>query len=114
MKKRLGMTIAVAILISAASMKWSNVSVSGQTAAVQTERVTVTVPISYRQDRRVVLGAEPVVADVLQQRVRQLLETRAQKTVFLSADRDVTWGEVIDVMDLLKAAGAEQVALISN
>jgi biopolymer transport protein ExbD len=112
MKKSIGMAIAVAILVGAAIQ--SHASVSAQTASVQAERVTVTVPISYRQDRRVVLGNEPVAADVLQLRVRQLMETRAQKTVFLSADRDITWGEVIDVMDLLKAAGAEQVALTSN
>ena len=112
MKKSLEMTIAIVILVGAAMMKWSNVPVSGQTAAVQTERVTVTVLISYRQDRRVLLGADPVAADVLQQRVRQLMET--QKTVFLSADRDITWDELMEVMDVLKAAGAEQVAINSN
>lgn len=114
MKKSLEITIAIVILVGAATMKWSNVPVSGQTAAVQTDRVTVTVPISFRQDRRVLLGADPVAADVLQQRVRQLMEARAQKTVFLKSDRDFTWDELIEVMDVLKAAGAEQVAINSN
>ena len=39
------------------------------------ERVEVTVPLSYRQNHSVYLGTELVRADVLQERVRQKMET---------------------------------------
>lgn len=115
MKKSIGLIVAlVAILVGAAPLKWPSVSLSGQMASMQVERVNVTLSTSYRQDRRVLLGSEPVTADVLQQRVRQVIETSGQNQVFLIADRDITVGEAVEFMDLLKAAGAERVALISN
>ena len=42
------------------------------------------------------------------------METRVQKNVFMRADRDITVGEEIGLMDRLKATGAEQLALIAN
>jgi biopolymer transport protein ExbD len=111
MKKSVGTAIAVAILVGAAIQ--SDTSVSGQTASVQAT-VTVNVPISYRQGRRVFLGTEPLTVGALRERVRQRLETSAQKKVILSADRNITVGEAVELMDLLKAAGAEQIALTSN
>jgi biopolymer transport protein ExbD len=115
MKKSIGMAIAVAILAVAARFQSSQTSVSGQTASVQAEgALTVNVPISYRQDRRVALGTEPLSVGTLRERVRQRLETSAQKKVILNCDRDITVGEAVELMNFLKAAGAEQVALTSN
>src|ERR1700730_13630345 len=46
------------------------------------ERVELTIPEAFRQSRTVFLGKNQVKADVLQERVRQLMEGRDQKEVF--------------------------------
>ena len=51
---------------------------------------------------------------VLQERVRQKMETAAQKDVFLRGDRGVNLGQVMEVTDLLKAAGVEHVGLVTK
>ena len=71
----------------------------------------ITVPLAYRQTRIVFLGREPVRVAVLQERVRQKMETAAKKDVFLGGDRGVNLGELMEVFSLLKAAGVEHVGI---
>lgn len=78
------------------------------------ERVEISVPLTYRQNRMVYLGTETVNMSVLQERVRQKMETAAQKDVFLRGDRGVNLGEVMEVVDLLKAAGVRNVGLVTK
>jgi biopolymer transport protein ExbD len=78
------------------------------------DRVEISVPLTYRQDHTVYLGTESVTMTVLQERVRQKMETAAQKDVFLRGDRGVNLGEVMEVVDLLKAAGVRNVGLVTK
>jgi len=78
------------------------------------ERVEISVPLAYRQTHAVYLGTESVNMSVLQERVRQKMEAAAQKDVFLRGDRGVNLGEVMEVVDLLKAAGVRNVGLVTK
>src|SRR5437879_3543917 len=64
--------------------------VSTRTTQISGERVFVTIPISYRKNRFVSVGNgkidEPVLADVLQERIRQLMERASDKKVYLRGD----------------------------
>src|SRR5262245_20601247 len=61
------------------------------------EALTVTVPVSFRQDHRVFIGKELVSIDVLAERVKQALVGRANQDVLLAADGAVTVQEEITV-----------------
>src|SRR5437763_8286798 len=50
---------------------------------IQGERIFVTVPSAYRQNHLVYLGDEALRLEVLQERVRQKMETAADKQVYL-------------------------------
>src|SRR5438874_8185015 len=56
-----------------------NLPVARRSAQMTGERIEVTVPLTYRKDRVVYLGTEAIRADVLQERVRQKMETANQK-----------------------------------
>jgi biopolymer transport protein TolR len=81
---------------------------------VTAQPVYVTVPLSYRTDRRVQLGDEMISVDVLQERVRQTLGGRPDKDVFLRTDGAVTMQEVLQVFDRLKEAGVEKVGILTQ
>src|ERR687897_2701712 len=49
---------------------------------ISSERLFVDVPLSFKDDRRVFLGKEPVGVAVLAERLRQLLVNRSDKQVF--------------------------------
>ena len=90
-----------------------NLPVARRAQAITGERVEVTVPLTYRNDHMVYLGNEKIRAAVLQERVRQKMETAAQKDVFLRGDKGVSLGEVMEVTDALKAAGVEHVGIVA-
>jgi biopolymer transport protein ExbD len=91
-----------------------NLPVASRSQEIASERVFVSVPLSFRQDRRVFIGTEPVRIEVLGERVRQLMLNKTDKQVFLRGDGKVELQELIDIMDRLKAAGVEKVGIVSR
>jgi len=79
-------------------------------------RLYITVPANYRQDRRVMLGDDrtgiPVTA--LAERMRQAMQGREQKEVFLRGDGTVQLQDLTDVMDRLKDGGVERVGILTQ
>ena len=91
-----------------------NLPVSRRSPQITSERLFVTVPLSFRQDQRVYLNDEPVPLSALDERMRQAMQTRSDKAVYLRGDGGVELQELIEVMDRLKAAGVEQVGIVSK
>src|SRR5947199_4064897 len=60
-----------------------NLPVVQRASAIEGERLFVTVPLEYRQSRIVYLNEERIRVDVLQERMRQAMETNRDKEVFL-------------------------------
>jgi biopolymer transport protein TolR len=82
--------------------------------AVTAQPIYVTVPVSFRNDRRVQLGDESMSVDVLQERLSQSLLSRADKNVFLRTDGAVTMQEVMQVFDRLRDAGVDKVGILTQ
>ena len=92
-----------------------NLPVATRASQIEGERVFVTVPANYRQNRtRDLLGDDPVRADALQERIRQKVEPLTEKQVFLQGDRGVLYEDLIDVFDRLQAAGVTKVGLVTR
>ena len=79
-----------------------------------TEPFYVTVPTSYRSDRRVQIGDEWVSVDVLAERMRQVMLTRTDKQVYLRGDGAVTLQDLMDVFGRLKEAGIQSVGIVAQ
>jgi len=78
------------------------------------ERVEVTIPGTYRESRMIYLGKEQVRAEVFQERLRQQLEGRSDKEVFLRGDSAVQYQDLMDVIDMLKAAGVQNIGMVAR
>jgi len=91
-----------------------NLPVASRSQEIASERVFVDVPLSYRDDRRVFLGKESIRVDVLTERVRQLMLTRADKQVYIRGDGEVSLQELMEVLDRLKEAGVQNAGIISK
>jgi len=91
-----------------------NIPVSTRSGQIANERVFVSIPLAYRQNRVVYLGDEPIRAEILQERIRQKMENRSDKEVYLRGDAGVQYQELMEIFDRLKAAGVEKVGLITK
>lgn len=76
------------------------------------ERLFVTVPLAFRTEGIVQVGDDHVRVGALAERMRLEMIDRAEKQVFLRGDGEITYRELVSVMDLLKEAGVEEVGLV--
>jgi biopolymer transport protein TolR len=88
--------------------------VARRATQVTGERVEVTVPASYRESHFVYVGKEQIPARALQERIRQQMETRDTKEVFLRGDGSVQYQDLMEVFDMLKGAGVQNVGLVAK
>jgi biopolymer transport protein ExbD/biopolymer transport protein TolR len=74
------------------------------------------VKVSITRDSQVFLspGLERVNPDDLAPKVRDLLQNRVDKTVFLRADARAKYGKVEDVVDNLRSGGVDQLGLLAD
>jgi biopolymer transport protein ExbD len=88
--------------------------VATRTAQISGERLYVTVPADYRQNRRVFMGKESLPVSVLQERIRQRMEAAVDKQVYLQGDSQVQIQELIEVLDELRDAGVQNVGIVTQ
>ena len=81
---------------------------------VTAQPIYVTVPATFRADRRLQIGDETISVDLLEERMRQVLGGTEDRNVFVRTDGQVTMQEFMQVTDLLKDAGVEKVGLLTQ
>ena len=91
-----------------------NLPVARRTQQITDQRVFITVPLAFRQNRKVRLGDEPVPLDMLAERVKQMMDGKTDRDVFLRGDGGIMLQELLDVMDRLKEAGVEKVGIVAK
>jgi biopolymer transport protein TolR len=81
-----------------------------------------------QQSNQVVLGIEespsgPIMTvnkspvgtmEELEQRLRDIYQTRSDKTIFVRASGQILYGRVVEAMDAARAAGVERIGIISE
>ena len=70
--------------------------------------------VTIDRGKNVYLNAVPVPKGQLQSRVTQVLEDKSDKIVIIKADEEVAYSAVMDTMDELRAAGIEDIGLITD
>jgi biopolymer transport protein TolR len=114
------MLVLLIIFMVAAPMMQQGLAVSlpqqrnARPMPADSQPIYVTVPTAFSRNRLVQLGNESINLNVLTERIRQRLERREDKQVFLRGDADVTMQHLMDVMDRLKAGGVEKVGIVTR
>jgi biopolymer transport protein TolR len=82
--------------------------VASQSDSDPEDRITV----SVNEQERVYLGDRPIALPLLEDTLRQMMQGRASKVVYLRADERLRYGKVIEVVDKAKRAGVEQIGFV--
>ena len=111
------MLVLLIIFMVAAPMMQQGIDVklpqSRRAQAIEAARVYVTIPLSYRQDQMLYLDQERVRLEVFQERIRQKMEGKGDKQVYLRGDAGIRYQELMSVMDRLKDAGIVNIGLMA-
>jgi biopolymer transport protein ExbD/biopolymer transport protein TolR len=82
--------------------------------AMQAADKSDAVLVAVTRDGKVYLGSDQMQAEDLPSKVKDLLTNKLDKTVFLKADQRANYGKVVDVVDNLRAAGVDQLGLLTE
>lgn len=70
--------------------------------------------LEYSADRRISINNQDVTLPGLQSRLREIFETRRDKTMFIAGAGTLSYGEIIEVIDAAKGAGVEKVGIVTE
>jgi biopolymer transport protein ExbD len=107
------MLVLLIIFMVAAPMMTRGIDVdlpqTSSAAPVDEQRVEV----SLDREGQLWLGDRPVHPDLLGSEMRRLARMRPDSGVFLRADARAAYGNVLKVMDLIRASGIERIAMVT-
>ena len=70
--------------------------------------------LEINSEQSMVLNQEPVTIENLEQKFRDLLPSLEEKSLVLKADKNVSHGTVVKVMDLAKLCGLEKLIIATQ
>jgi biopolymer transport protein ExbD/biopolymer transport protein TolR len=70
--------------------------------------------VAVMRDGTIFLGQDKVSADQLAEKVKDKLENKADKQVFVKADARAKYGAVVEVVDNVRSAGVDQLGLLTE
>jgi biopolymer transport protein TolR len=70
--------------------------------------------VSIKKDGKVYISDYEVTVDFLREKLLKILEGRESREVFMSADKSVPYGVVVRVMSEIKAAGIENLGMVTD
>ena len=70
--------------------------------------------LEFTADRQIAVNKQPVAMDSLQDYLRDVFETRKDKTMFIAGAGTLRYGDIIRVIDAAKGAGVEKVGIVTE
>jgi biopolymer transport protein TolR len=110
------MLVLLIIFMITAPMLHQGIEVALPKAEADAMQLKIDDPIvlSINRDGIVYIQEEPVHPTQLIERLLPLVEARQGETVFLKGDRDVPYGSVVEVLDILHRGGIEQIGMVTE
>src|ERR1051326_4146572 len=70
--------------------------------------------VAVSRDGRIYLGNKQIAMDEITTKVKDMISGKLDKTVFLKSDTRAKYGDVVKVVDNLRAAGLDQMGLLTE
>ncbi len=106
------MLVLLIIFMVTAPMMQSGIQVNLPTAETKTNPSSGGLILTVTKDRYIYMQDRNLNLYLLESQLKNYFHNREKKIVFLKADKDVSYGYVISVMDIIKKAGIETVGMI--
>jgi biopolymer transport protein ExbD len=96
------------------TQKGVDINLPLETKAPATNEPSTQVMLEYTADRQITINKQPVTINDLESRLREIFETRKEKTMFIAGDGNLRYGDIIAVIDAAKGAGIEKVGIVTE
>ncbi len=106
------MLVLLIIFMITAPMMQSGITVNLPSAETKTNPSSGGLVLAITKDHFIYMDGKIINLYLLESRIKNYFFNKKKKIVFIKADKDVSYGYVIGVMDVLKKAGIETVGMI--
>lgn len=106
------MLVLLVIFMVTAPMMQSGITVNLPTAETKSNPSSGGLVLTVTKDRYIYMENRNINIFLLESRLKNYFMSKKKKIVFLKADKDVSYGYIIHVMDVIKKAGIETVGMI--
>ena len=70
--------------------------------------------LAITKDGKVYLGSDPIAVDKITAKVKDRIADKLDKTVYVKADARAKYGDVVAVVDMVRAAGVDSLGLLTE
>ena len=106
------MLVLLVIFMVTAPMMQSGINVNLPSAETRSNPSSGGLVLTVTSDRYIYMENTNINLFLLESRLKNYFMNKEKKIVFLKADKDVSYGYIINVMDVIKKAGIETVGMI--
>ncbi|MEN8152648.1 MAG: biopolymer transporter ExbD [Acidobacteriota bacterium] len=106
------MLVLLIIFMVTAPMMQSGININLPTAETPSTPSSGGLVLSVTKDHYIYIDNKIINLYLLESKLKNYFYKRKKKIVFLKADKDVSYGYVIKVMDVIKKAGIETIGMI--
>ncbi|MEK7370983.1 MAG: biopolymer transporter ExbD [candidate division NC10 bacterium] len=106
--------VLLLIFMLTAPLMHRGIDVSLPKSAAKPTAVEERVVLTLTKDRMVFINDKPVPLAGLEPRLRDVLKSRADKTIYLKADQGLQYGFVVETMDRVRRAGVEKLGMVTE
>ena len=96
------------------SQKGLDINLPPETNQPQQNNPISQIVLEYTADKKISINHQDVQLPELEERLRTIFEERKDKTMFISGDGSLRYGDIINVIDAAKGAGVEKVGIVTE
>ena len=96
------------------SQKGLDINLPPETNAPQQQTTISQIVLEYTADKKISINHQDVGLQELEEKLRTIFEDRKDKTMFISGDGALRYGDIINVIDAAKGAGVEKVGIVTE
>ena len=96
------------------SQKGLDINLPPETNTPQQNQPISQIVLEYSADKKISINHQDVGLNELEEKLRTIFEDRKDKTMFISADGALRYGDIVNVIDAAKGAGVEKVGIVTE
>ena len=96
------------------SQKGLDINLPPETNTPQQNQPISQIVLEYTADKKISINHQDVTLQDLEEKLRVIFEERKDKTMFISGDGTLRYGDIVNVIDAAKGAGVEKVGIVTE
>ena len=108
------MLVLLVIFMITAPMMQSGIGVDLPTAETDTAPAEEGLQVTLKSDQSIYVGESIININLLERQLQNAFYGKSKKVVYLRADKNLPFGFVMDVLDIVKKTGIEVVGLMTK